>query len=269
MVKMIAVDMDGTFLNEQQEYDKQRFTELFQQMKKDEIHFVVASGNRHEKLLTYFNDLRSEVSFVADNGGDIIIHDQPYLQSGIDREAYEGFWSEMPLEIMTRFVVSSSEGVFIHEKMPPEIHDTFVPYMPSIQVIDDFRKVPGVIFKPTGKFELATLDESFETIIRPAMAHYPLHAAPSGFGFVDILPDGVNKGSGLTHLMEHWSIDTDEVAAFGDNMNDFEMISLVAPYSFAMGNSVEPLKKAADHVIGDNNSSAVLDTIEKLINNKI
>lgn len=261
--------MDGTFLNEKQEYDKHRFNELFQQMKKDNIHFVVASGNRHEKLLTYFNELRQELTFVADNGGDIIIHDRPYLQSGIHREAYEGFWSEMPIEIQARFVVSSSEGVFIHQQMPQELHDAFVPYMPNLKVIDDFRKVPGVIFKPTGKFELATLDEAFEEVIRPAMAHYPLHAAPSGFGFVDILPDGVNKGSGLTHLMEHWSIDRTEVAAFGDNMNDFEMISLVAPYSFAMGNSVEPLKEAANHVIGDNNSTAVLDTIEKLINHEL
>lgn len=37
-IKMIAVDMDGTFLNDQKEYNRERFEKLFQQLKK------IASG---------------------------------------------------------------------------------------------------------------------------------------------------------------------------------------------------------------------------------
>ena len=32
-IKMIAVDMDGTFLDDQKEYNRERFDRIFQQMK--------------------------------------------------------------------------------------------------------------------------------------------------------------------------------------------------------------------------------------------
>lgn len=48
MIKLIASDMDGTFLNPQGNYDKRRFKDLFRQLTERNILFVVASGNRME-----------------------------------------------------------------------------------------------------------------------------------------------------------------------------------------------------------------------------
>jgi hydroxymethylpyrimidine pyrophosphatase-like HAD family hydrolase len=53
-IKMIAVDMDGTFLNRQMEYDRIRFWKLFEIMKKKDIKFVVASGNQYYQLISFF-----------------------------------------------------------------------------------------------------------------------------------------------------------------------------------------------------------------------
>ncbi len=43
--KLFATDMDGTFLNDQMEYDQAKFSELYQEMKANNIRFVVASDN--------------------------------------------------------------------------------------------------------------------------------------------------------------------------------------------------------------------------------
>ena len=46
-VKLIAVDMDGNFLTNNNEYDQERFTRQYEFMKEKGIHFVVASGNQY------------------------------------------------------------------------------------------------------------------------------------------------------------------------------------------------------------------------------
>ena len=70
-IKMIAVDMDGTFLNKQMEYDRIRFWRLFEIMKKREIKFVVASGNQYYQLISFFENRDNEMMFVAENGAYI------------------------------------------------------------------------------------------------------------------------------------------------------------------------------------------------------
>ena len=70
-IRMIAVDMDGTFLNRKMEYDRIRFWKLFEIMKKRDIKFVVASGNQYYQLISFFEYRDHEMMFVAENGSFI------------------------------------------------------------------------------------------------------------------------------------------------------------------------------------------------------
>lgn len=45
MIKAIATDMDGTFLNSQSTYDQARFLTVYAELKRRGIAFIVASGN--------------------------------------------------------------------------------------------------------------------------------------------------------------------------------------------------------------------------------
>lgn len=53
-IKLIAVDMDGTFLSDQKTYNRERFMAQYQQMKAQDIRFVVASGNQYYQLISFF-----------------------------------------------------------------------------------------------------------------------------------------------------------------------------------------------------------------------
>jgi Cof subfamily protein (haloacid dehalogenase superfamily) len=64
---------------------------------------------------------------------------------------------------------------------------------------------------------------------------------------LDINPGGMNKAVGLQKLINHLGISTDEVAAFGDGLNDLEMIESVG-MGIAMGNADESLKPKARFV---------------------
>lgn len=63
-IKLIAVDMDGTFLSDQKTYNRDRFMAQYQQMKRQGIRFVVASGNQYYQLISFFPEIAHEIAFV-------------------------------------------------------------------------------------------------------------------------------------------------------------------------------------------------------------
>ena len=68
MIKLIAVDMDGTFLNSQSKYNEVRFKEIHSKLDEKGIHFVVASGNQYYQLKDF-----SPITMCAfgDGGNDL------------------------------------------------------------------------------------------------------------------------------------------------------------------------------------------------------
>ena len=65
-VKVIVTDMDGTFLDDAKQYDRDRFQAQFEQLKARNIEFVVASGNQYYQLISFFPELKDQISFVAE-----------------------------------------------------------------------------------------------------------------------------------------------------------------------------------------------------------
>ena len=73
-VKVIVTDMDGTFLNDAKTYDRSRFLAQFAQLQQRGIEFVVASGNQYYQLISFFPEIREQISFVAENGALVYEH---------------------------------------------------------------------------------------------------------------------------------------------------------------------------------------------------
>jgi hydroxymethylpyrimidine pyrophosphatase-like HAD family hydrolase len=65
--------------------------------------------------------------------------------------------------------------------------------------------------------------------------------------WMDLSPVGVSKASGLQHVCDKLGLGADEVLAIGDGRNDIEMLRW-AGRGVAMGQSVDEVKAAADHV---------------------
>lgn len=63
----------------------------------------------------------------------------------------------------------------------------------------------------------------------------------------DINKAGVSKATGLEKVCSMMGIDMGEVIAFGDDMNDVEMIA-AAGIGVAMGDAIEEVKSAADYI---------------------
>ena len=69
----------------------------------------------------------------------------------------------------------------------------------------------------------------------------------SGHMGADVVEADSSKAEGLKRLCAYYGIDRSETVAFGDSMNDYEIIK-EAGIGIAMGNACEELKCAADYV---------------------
>ena len=76
---------------------------------------------------------------------------------------------------------------------------------------------------------------------------FPLFSSRLG---ADIIEVQASKANGLVRLCEYYGMDISQTVAFGDSMNDYEIVQ-AAGTGIAMGNSVQKLKDAADYVTDD------------------
>ena len=66
----------------------------------------------------------------------------------------------------------------------------------------------------------------------------------------EIVPKGYSKAKGIQWICEYLKIPREDTYAFGDSVNDLEMLSHVR-HGIAMGNGTDIAKKAADYITAD------------------
>ena len=74
-----------------------------------------------------------------------------------------------------------------------------------------------------------------------------LTVLPTPFHYADLVLRGIDKGVGIARLCQHFHIDPQATMAFGDGINDLEMLQ-AAGAGVAMGQGREEIKAIADYV---------------------
>ncbi|MGF7164199.1 hypothetical protein FHW04_000504 [Pantoea sp. AN62] len=264
-VKMVAVDMDGTFLDDQKQYNRSRFLDCYQQLTAREIKFVVASGNQYYQLKSFFPQIASDIAFVAENGAWIIDRDEELFCGAFDRHdvgavidtLQNGHYPGL------RYLLCGRNSAYYFEGMEETWLVKMRHYCHRLRPIRSLEETQD---DRLFKFALNLSDDYIE----PLMADIErLHqgkvaATSSGHGSVDLIVPGNHKAHGLDLLAQRWGIGHHQVLAFGDGGNDLEMLKQ-SGFSFAMGNAPERVKQAARYQAPTNNQQGVLQVIEQML----
>jgi hypothetical protein len=72
------------------------------------------------------------------------------------------------------------------------------------------------------------------------------------------------KSRAVAALADYWEIEKREIAAFGDDLNDMDLLQFCG-LGVAMGNALNEVKNAADYVCGTNENDGVAEWLEKNI----
>lgn len=94
-----------------------------------------------------------------------------------------------------------------------------------------------------------------------------IEVRPSGLGTPEIVLTGVSKASGLALISNAHSIASTEVMAFGDGLNDLEMLKW-AGRSIAMANGHQQAVESAAEIAPANDADGVAEILERLLAKK-
>lgn len=264
-IKMIITDLDGTFYHKDLTYDKKRFDSLYEQMKKNNIRFVVASGNQYFQLISFF-DHPEELTFVSENGGFIVNEGKEIFSVEIKKETYHKI-----IDVLAKYpeitinIVCGKKSAYVTKEMSKEDFQLFLQYFPKMIRVDNLHNVHDQIMK----FALMTSEDKVYEIADELdkVVDDSLSVVTSGHGCIDLIVSGVHKGFAVKKLMNMWNIKSDEIMAFGDARNDLEMLK-TAGYGFVMANGTEEMKQTIGRVsLLSNEEDGELAIIEEYFEN--
>jgi hydroxymethylpyrimidine pyrophosphatase-like HAD family hydrolase len=90
----------------------------------------------------------------------------------------------------------------------------------------------------------------------------------AGLGFIEVLPPGVTKATGLAVALRHHGVDFADVVAFGDMPNDLPMLTAVREAggrSVAVANAHPAVRAAAEHLTSGDDADGVARYLEALL----
>ncbi|KAF9147814.1 hypothetical protein BG015_010494 [Linnemannia schmuckeri] len=122
-----------------------------------------------------------------------------------------------------------------------------------------YESLPSSLTHPTSTSTLITAPTT--TITTTEQQRPGLTITYSGAYFLEISAAGVNKGLGLSAYCSLHGIAREDVVAFGDLLNDAEMLQF-AGLGLCMGNGHEDMKRLADRVIGTNAEDGLAIEVE-------
>lgn len=260
MIKLIASDMDGTLLNELGEVPEETF-DLIVALRERGVHFAASSGRRYDRLCQFFAPVREQMDFVASNGAQVYADGEQ-----IGREVYSHLsimrlaktvqmFPNMHLALFdrTKSFLLDDEDKFVREvdKDLPNVERIYELPRPEVNIIK------ATIFCDDGN----VMDNAY--VLQRELGDL-FTFAPSGSSYIDPMQPGISKATGIQQLMEHYGVAREEVMAFGDSMNDYEILRM-AGTSVAMGNARSAIKQIATKVIGTNVDHSVQRELHALL----
>ncbi|EEP44426.1 Cof-like hydrolase [Collinsella intestinalis DSM 13280] len=259
-IKLIASDMDGTLLDENGQVPPETF-DLILALRGRGVRFVASSGRRYDRLCDFFSPVKDRMDFVASNGAQVFADGVQ-----IDREVYShlairrlaktvAMFPNMHLALFdrTKSYLLDDEDKFVREvdKDLPNVERIYELPSPQVSIIK------ASIFCDDGN----VMDNAY-VLQRELGGLFTF--APSGSSYIDAMQPGISKASGIAQVMEYHGIDASEVMAFGDAMNDYEIIRFVGT-GCAMANGRPALRAVADRVIGSNVEHAVQSEMRRVL----
>ncbi len=262
-IKLIVTDMDGTFLNSDHEMSPD-FAQMYQELKKRDIMFVPASGRQMRGITKYFDGIKSEIGFIAENGGYIIYKNQELFADEMDHDLVMKIIKAVREIPGARAVLSAKKKAY-YETDDQEFIDFFTQYYTKNQKVDDLTEV---VDDTTFKIAVYHPDGSEKNLypVLKQFEEYNLKAVVSGKYWLDVMNQNINKGIALEKLQKSLNILPEQTMAFGDYMNDIEMLKN-SKYSYAMENAHPFVKETASFETVSNDNFGVLKIVQSYLDN--
>lgn len=263
MIKLIATDMDGTFLRSDHSMPSE-FKEVLAQLNKNNIIFAVASGRPYLTLRQNFEDCHENMLFISDNGAHIVYKGEELAKHVMDNKLVNSFIQKARTLPNTYSVLCTTNGAFVESNHRPFL-DELEKYFLKYTIVDDLTKINEQVIKYT-LCDLNGAEENSFPIFESFVEDVQICVA--GYVWLDIMSNNVNKGLAMKEIQDALNIDFKETMTFGDYLNDVELMRS-AYYSYAMANAHDDLKQIARFQAKSNDQNGVILKIQEMLQNNL
>lgn len=258
---IIMTDLDGTLLTD----DKKilpKDMEAISRFRGGGGTFTLATGRGYSMAKPVAERLELDVPAVIFNGSAVYDFNQDKFlwHSALKKSA-----GEITKELIKAFPDIAIEVLCEEKVYVPSInqiernHLALEKVQPIICDVDDINEESWL------KVLIAYPSEKMQNIIDfvNARPNYlgNAHWVRSEDHYFEMLPEGVNKGSGFMQLLKIIGKETAFTVGIGDYNNDIELIR-DANLGIAVSSAQLAAKEAADLVVCDNNSGAIAEVVE-------
>lgn len=287
MIKLIVSDMDGTLFNSNQEISPYNLAAI-QNARKNGVQFMVATGRSMETLQPTLDKYELQCSLILLNGAEVrdehhnIIStmniDENVLPSITKRLEELGYIAEittndgvqmygtkeqMELTMGYRMIcLDRTHTLTLEQAIEAGKDSVFMNVLTRNESLDDLlnkqleiRKI--IVFHPDREVN----DRNREQLIKEFPGLSIVSSYPEN---IEINAKDAKKGKALEVAIEKLGFTKDEVAVFGDGLNDISMFELF-PNSYAPTNAEYEVKKEAKEIIPSNNDDGVGKKINELL----
>lgn len=271
MIKLIALDLDGTLLDDQKRLSYKNEMVLKECIRRG-IHIVPCTGRIWSGVPDVLKEMEGIRYAITVNGAVILdrqedkVLDERKLDNTVAldilqmargfRAMYDAYMDGQGIS-EARFM-DHLEDYGISREIETMIRDTRI----VVPDIIEWVKECGHSVEKVNYF-FADQEER-ERARQALLARADVTISSSLSNNLEINALGANKGEGICRLAAKLGLKQEETMGIGDGENDITMMQM-AGIGVAMGNAEETVKAAADYVTLTNSEDGVAAAIEKLV----
>lgn len=289
MIKLIASDMDGTFLSPNLTVSKYN-QEAVKKAQAKGIEFMVATGRDHTEARPPLEEAGIDCVLITGNGAQAIDKDGKVLFThAIDKKNVKRILNILK-DHGLYFELMTTDGVY-SDSQPQRLesftnlvadHIPHITFKMAIAMASTHLSMLKVTFVESYNeviendeidiLKIITFDERGQRFLEPVAEEIrqmdELYVTSSFPNNIEINHHLARKGYAIKEIAELRGISLEEVMAIGDNHNDVSMLE-EAGVSFAMANGVPKVKEVAKYETDSNAEDGVGKAIERVIAEKL
>jgi Cof subfamily protein (haloacid dehalogenase superfamily) len=251
--KIVFFDIDGTLLDKNNQIPPST-KEAINLLKENGVSVAIATG----RAPTIFDAIRQELgieTFVCCNGSFAVFEGDVVYKHSLELSEI-GSLQESANDLTHPMIFANCEGIWTNAENHPQIQqcmkDLNIKYPKYLPMLDDQSEILyALLFCEEDQEEYYKKTHTWFDFIR--WHKYSM----------DVIPHGGSKAKGIEVLLERLNIPRENSYAFGDGINDLEMLEYVGT-GIAMGNGKKEAKEMADFVTKDVSDDGIYYGLKKL-----
>lgn len=262
MIKLIATDIDGTLVADGAAELPEGMPEVIEALMDKGVIFMAASGRSLVSIEGLFGPLKEKIYYAGCNGcltgpyGEILFTEEldPALRNKMIEEIRQ---DDRMVPYLTDAHTMYDEG-----RLPEVTSWLRDSYHEDVTMVEDLTKVTAPCVKLSVYDKTKNPSKTFVEFQKKWKGYASV--VTSGVVWLDVYKTGVNKGSAVKHLQEHFGITPEETMTLGDQQNDIELL-MAAEHSYAIGNALPEVKAVAKHVADTQKNNGALKVFRELL----